>query len=103
MPSKRPTPDPPELLRVLVELHIDMAPEDSQLDWSEALTQDFLPQLPGTATLLATTVLRRCAGCEVWFAVGIQTARKDKAYHSTKCRMRAFRERHTTPLGGGES
>jgi len=52
MPAKRKPNDPPELLRVLVELQIEMQPQDTPEEWMAALEQDFLPQLPGAVTVL---------------------------------------------------
>lgn len=93
MPSKRKPNDPPELLRVLLELHIEMQPEDTTEQWMAALTDDFLPQLPGVVSVLTATTLRCCAECSAWFPTGGPAGRKDKSYHSDACRMRAFRRR----------
>lgn len=52
MPAKRKPNDPPQPLRVLLELHIEMEPEDTPEQWMAALRHDFLPQLPGVVSVL---------------------------------------------------
>lgn len=92
MPVKRRPNNPPDQLRVLVEIYIEMQPEDTPAQWEAALKEDFLPQLPGIVSVLHTSILRPCAECGAWFAA-TGVSRKDKCYHSDGCRSRAFRRR----------
>ena len=95
MPAKQPPNDPPEQLRVLVEMYIEMQPEDTVAQWEAALKDDFLPQLPGLVYVLAATRLRCCIECGAWFPAGGAAGRKHKSYHSDACRRKASRRRQT--------
>lgn len=99
MPARQKRNERPELLRVLIEIHIEMEPDDTVEQWTAALEDDFFPQLPGHVSMLAVTTIRRCEDCGVWFAAGGPDGRKDKRFHTDACRMRAFRKRKKQPKG----